>query len=93
MDNFVLYGIAVAPLIVALVELAKRSTGVCARHAPLLALALGVGFAVAAKLDRPEFGTWLEVVILGLMAGLSASGMYSGVRYYRGGGGDGVESR
>lgn len=74
----VLYGVPAAGLIVALVELVKRSTGLETRWAPLLAVVLGVVLAVAARLDDPSRGTWLEMMLLGLLAGLGASGLYSG---------------
>lgn len=78
MGDFILYGVPVAAVIVALVEMVKRTTGLNARYAALVAVVLGVGLAVLAKLDSPEAGTWLQTVILGLLAGLSAAGLYSG---------------
>lgn len=76
--ELVIYSVPVAALIVALVELAKRSFGLAARWAAPLAVVLGVLFAVAAKLDQPAMATWLQTVLLGLLTGLSAAGLYSG---------------
>ncbi len=78
--DLVLYGIPAAGLIVALVEMVKRTVHLDTRWAPLLAVSFGVLLAVLAKLDNPSAGTWLQVVLLGLLAGLSASGLYSGGR-------------
>jgi len=76
--ELVVYSVPVAALIVGLVEMAKRSFRMSARWAAPLAVLLGVLFAVAAKLDQPTFATWLQAVLLGLLTGLSAAGMYSG---------------
>lgn len=69
-----------APLIVALVQLAK-GLGCPDRFAPLVALALGLGVAFGAVSavplpPQPVFVT----VLLGLGMGLTASGLYSGTR-------------
>jgi hypothetical protein len=76
--ELVVYSVPVAALIVGLVEMAKRSFRMSARWAAPLAVLLGVIFAAAAKLDQPTMGTWLQVVMLGLLTGLSAAGLYSG---------------
>ena len=76
--ELVVYSVPVAALIVGLVEMAKRSFRMSARRAAPLAVLLGVIFAAAAKLDQPTMGTWLQVVMLGLLTGLSAAGLYSG---------------
>ena len=76
--ELVVYSVPVAALIVGLVEMAKRSFRMSARWAAPLAVLLGVIFAAAAKLDQPAMGTWLQVVMLGLLTGLSAAGLYSG---------------
>lgn len=72
-----LYGISGAGLIVALVELLKRSIGLPSRWAGLVAVGFGLLFAALLKLDAPGAGTWLQVMLTGLMAGLSAAGVYS----------------
>lgn len=80
--ELVLYSIPIAAVIVALVEIAKGQ-GLPSRYAAPLALGLGLLFATLAKLDNPAAGTWLEVELLGLVTGLSASGAYSGVKAQR----------
>lgn len=79
MDGLVLYGIPIAALIVGLVEMAKRSLSLPDRWAPVLALALGVVFAVLGWLEFAE-ASLLEQVLLGLMTGLMAAGLYSGTK-------------
>jgi hypothetical protein len=74
------YGVSCVSIIVALVELAKRSFGLPSRFAAPLAVVLGLFFAFLLKLDQPTVGSWLQVELTGLMAGLSASGLYSGVK-------------
>lgn len=76
--DLILYGVPAAGLIVALVELVKRTTGMDSRYAPIVSVAIGVVLSVAAKLDNPSAGTWFQMILLGLLAGLSASGLYSG---------------
>ncbi len=74
-----LYAIPIAAVIVGLVELAKGQ-GLPSRYAPVLAVCLGLAFATLGKLDDPAVGTWLQTEMLGLITGLSASGLYSGAK-------------
>jgi len=65
------YGIALIPIIVALVGLAKK-TGLRAKWAPWAALILGVGAAfVYVSAD------WRQAVLAGIVMGLASSGLYS----------------
>jgi len=52
------------------------------RFTPALAIFIGIGLNVAIKLDTvpTEETTWLGTMFLGILAGLSASGLYSGGR-------------
>lgn len=77
--DFSLYGVPIAALIVGLVEVAKRQ-GLPVRFASPLALALGLLFALLARLEDPSLGTWLQMALQGLVTGLVASGLYSGVK-------------
>jgi hypothetical protein len=71
------------PLIVGLVELAKR-LGLSARYAALLALGLGVAVSGGAWLAAWLGGRGLfEAALGGLALGLSASGLYSVTRSAR----------
>lgn len=83
--ELVLAGLPMAGVIVALVELAKGQ-GLPSRYAAPVALGLGITFAIVAKLasSNPEFASWAEAILLGILAGLSASGLYSGQKAVRG---------
>ncbi len=71
------------PLIIGLVELAKR-LGFSARYAALLALALGVALSAGAWFAASLGGRDLfEAALGGLALGLSASGLYSVTRSAR----------
>lgn len=67
-------GISILPIIIGLTELAKR-LGLPARFAPLISLALGIGLATLAA------GGFTAVALVGgVFLGLSASGLWSGVK-------------
>ena len=83
MDELIIGGVSASVLIVGLVQIAK-SSGLPGRWAPLLSVGLGLAFAVAyGLLNRLTGPVWLDLVGLGILAGLSASGLYSGVRALR----------
>lgn len=65
--------VAVVPLIVALVHIAK-TLGLPSKFAPVMSLAFGVGILA---LLRQDLAT---TIISGLIAGLTASGLWSGVK-------------
>ena len=69
-----------APLIVALVELAKN-VGLPSRWAPLLALSLGIltAFGTVAAIPEPPQPPFLTLLV-GIALGLSAAGLYSGTK-------------
>ncbi|UTI42091.1 hypothetical protein [Niallia sp. RD1] len=69
-----MYDVAIIPLILALVELLKR-VGFPVKYTPVVALVLGVGFGLV-YID----GDIKQSIIVGLMLGLSASGLYSGTK-------------
>lgn len=75
-------GVLAVPLIIGLVEVAKRSglsTVWCAPLGILLGLLLSVGYQWAAVPDSTRLD-WVNAVIGGLGLGLSASGLYSGTK-------------
>ncbi len=53
-----------------LTEVVKRTTPIDARYIPLISLLIGIGLAVYSHLTPIE----------GIIVGLSASGLYSGVK-------------
>lgn len=75
-------GIVLVPFIIGLVELAKRSLGVEAKHAPLVAVGAGVFLSAAMAVSTGEFTpkAAVDAVLLGLALGLSAAGLYSGAK-------------
>lgn len=74
-------GVAVVPLIIAVVALLK-GLGLDKRWAPLAAVLAGVVIVVANQAARvvPGFGDWYQAVLAGLAAGLAAVGLYSGTK-------------
>lgn len=61
-------------VITGIVEAIKRATGLNTRYAPLLALVLGVLYA-------GFLGGWTgEMLFTGIVAGLSASGLYGNIK-------------
>lgn len=73
--DFKIYDIAIVPVIMALVELAKM-LGLNQKFAPVVAVVLGLiaGFAYLAPGDPAK------AVLFGLVAGLTSVGLYSGVK-------------
>ena len=70
-------GLALVPVLVALGEMAKR-LGLPARGLPLIVVALGIGFnlAIASRTGADP----LLAILLGLVVGLTASGLYSSTK-------------
>ncbi len=68
-------GVLIA-LVVGLTEVGKK-LGIPSRFLPLLALLLGVGVNFVLKFLGLEYG---ELLLGGLVAGLSAIGLYSGTK-------------
>lgn len=73
--NEILMGVAVlSPIAMGLTEAAKRTGRVTERWAPLVA----VGVSVAAAFIFPPVADVRQEVATGVLAGLSAAGLYSG---------------
>jgi hypothetical protein len=76
MSDVMLTGLSAAPIIVALVAAVGQALPMLPRRAyPLLAVALGVAWNVAAAvvLDQPL----ASAALCGIVTGLAASGLYS----------------
>jgi hypothetical protein len=74
----IIYGVAIVPLIIGLVQVLKQ-TGLPDRFAPVASLGLGLAFAGV----QIATGAALEpfaALLTGIAYGLSASGLYSGGR-------------
>ncbi|MGE8203663.1 hypothetical protein ACQKP0_03800 [Heyndrickxia sp. NPDC080065] len=69
---FQIYDVAIIPLIMGIVELFKRA-GLPNKYSPFVAVILGLLFGFFYIADNVKEG-----IIVGLMFGLSASGLYSG---------------
>ena len=77
MDTTLLYGIAVIPAIVGLVQVVK-DLGAPSNYAPLAAVVFGLlaGFAQFYAGQLP----WISAAVTGIALGLSAVGLYSGAK-------------
>ena len=73
--DFQIYDIAIVPVILALVQLAKQA-GLTNRFAPVVSLLLGIaaGFVYLAPGDPAK------AVFVGIVMGLSAVGLFSGAK-------------
>lgn len=78
-----LYGVALVPLILALVEMAKR-IGLPEKWSPVLSVVLGLVGGFLLFLDDP-----IQGAVVGLALGLSATGLYSGTKNVK----EGVEQQ
>ncbi len=74
MMEFEFNGVALVPLIIGLVEVAKRA-GLPTKLSPLLSLLLGLGGGFLLY-----GGNLPNAIINGALIGLSASGLYSGTK-------------
>ncbi len=63
---------AAVPLILAAIQAIKKGTGLPGKYSSLVAIALGIAYALLIK------GPTIENGLIGLAIGLSASGLYSG---------------
>lgn len=76
-------GLGGAGVVLAIVEVLRRTVGarvIKDRFTPVLAIAVGVGLNCLLKLDSAigfEETTWTGTALLGVLTGLSASGIYS----------------
>lgn len=73
-----LFGVPIAALVVGLVEMIKQTTGLPSRFASLVALVLSIAFTVLGYYVGGAFESAFEAIVLGIMIGLSACGLYSG---------------
>jgi hypothetical protein len=69
--------VAIVPIIIALVQGVKMAWSGADRFAPLIALLFGMLISIFAD---HETGDWTNSILSGVIYGLSASGLYSGVK-------------
>ena len=78
MLNFVVAGVPVALVMVALVQVLKRVFGVEGDRAIPVAVGLGIALSLLNQfaLLWPAFALWYETVIAGVLLGLAACGLF-----------------
>jgi len=78
MELELIAGVGAVPVIIALIQVLKKTFGLNKKFAPIAAIILGQAFAFAAA----YYGGTVEyeAAIMGLVSGLSAVGLYSGVK-------------
>jgi hypothetical protein len=79
MESTLIGGVAVVPLIMGLVEIAKRAFGLPGTYAALLSAGLGTAISLGAWAAHTHGAAAdpFQATIGGLALGLSASGLYS----------------
>ena len=79
MGDLIVFGVPAAAIIVALVEFAKK-LGLDVKWATSLAVVLGVSLSIVANVGSlpVDAAGWSQIAIVGILVGLSASGLYSG---------------
>jgi len=80
--SLAVFEVLAAGVIVGLVQVAKQS-GMTSRYASLLSVLLGVAGAVGFKAGGVLTDAWPLIVVGGIIAGLSAAGLYSGQKALR----------
>lgn len=69
--------LAIVPIIIALVQAIKLVWNQAERFAPLLAIAFGILISIFADHETAD---WTNSALSGVIYGLSASGLYSGLK-------------
>jgi Na+-transporting NADH:ubiquinone oxidoreductase subunit NqrE len=78
LQNAVLSGTAIIPIIVALVQMFKMTTWIKDRFAPFLSVGLGIFLSFLFGNDLGH--DWSHIIFTGIIYGLSSSGLYSGIK-------------
>ena len=78
MESEAVVGLAGAPVVLGLVAAVRQSVNLPDRWTPLLSLALGIVWNVSLRALEATNAEWGATVVLGVLSGLSASGLYSG---------------
>ncbi len=85
MEGEALIGLAGAGVVAALLQAVKSAIGFPTRFAPLVAVGLGIAWNVGLRGAGIADETYPVAVVLGVLSGLGASGLYSGAKAIRGG--------
>ena len=75
-SNIALTSAAVVPIIVALIQVVKMTNLLKDRYAPIASIVLGI--ILAFLVVRDDTLTWGNIIMSGILFGLSASSLYSG---------------
>lgn len=73
-NNAVLVAVILAPLTTGIIEVVKQTLNIDARYLPILSLLVGIFVAVAIALGTGQ--DVVQFVLVGIVGGLSASGLY-----------------
>lgn len=77
-NNAVLVAVILAPLTTGIIEVVKQTLNIDARYLPILSLLVGIFVAVAIALGTDQ--DVVQFVLVGIVGGLSASGLYDQVK-------------
>lgn len=77
-NNAVLVAVILAPLTTGIIEVVKQTLNIDARYLPILSLLVGIFVAVAIALGTGQ--DVVQFVLVGIVGGLSASGLYDQVK-------------
>lgn len=87
LDQAISTALLLAPLVVAIVAAIRATGWLPDKWAPLGSITVGIilAFIVGVTDEVSEVSTdaWRYIILVGLVAGLSASGLYSGVKTMR----------
>jgi len=78
MESEALIGLAGAGVVMGLVAAVRQAVNIPSRFTPILSIGLGIGWNVALRGAELGDAAWGATVILGVLSGLSAAGLYSG---------------
>lgn len=73
-NNAVLVAVILAPITTGIIEVVKQTLNIDARYLPILSLLVGILVAVAIALGTGQ--DVAQYVLVGIVGGLSASGLY-----------------
>lgn len=79
-EEAIWFGVAAIPVIIGLVQLAKITFNLSSRFAPIVAVGLGIVGGVVSHATGVHDRSVLEAGFLGLLAGLTACGLYSATK-------------
>ncbi|MGI8825263.1 MAG: hypothetical protein ACR2JC_06430 [Chloroflexota bacterium] len=81
MNDTIIYGVALTPAIIGLVQVAKN-LGMRGKFAPLLAVCFGVAGSLSQTVatEHMQAAAWIQATFVGIALGLASVGLYAGVK-------------